>query len=105
MFMQLLKSVNLHSLDTLVSFDFVGLFTNVPVYEALQIIRNKLHNNDTLAEQSVLQVEAITELLEVGLRITYFWVDRFLQQKDGMVMGSSLSPAVSNIYMKHGVQG
>jgi predicted GIY-YIG superfamily endonuclease len=42
------------------------------------------------------------ELLDVCLRTTYFQVDdRFYQQKDGMAMGSSLSPTVSNIYMKH----
>jgi hypothetical protein len=42
------------------------------------------------------------ELLEVCLRTTYFQVDdRFFQQKDGMAMGSSLSPIVSNIYMEH----
>jgi hypothetical protein len=46
-FVQLLKSVNLQSLDTFVSFDDVSLFTNVPVDEALQVIRNKRHNNDT----------------------------------------------------------
>jgi hypothetical protein len=39
------------------------IFTNVPVDEALQVIRNKLHNDDTLAERSVLQVEAIMVLL------------------------------------------
>jgi hypothetical protein len=60
-----LKSVNLQSSDTLVSFDVISLFTNVPVYEALQVIGNKLHNDDTLAERSALKVEAIMELLEV----------------------------------------
>jgi hypothetical protein len=36
------------------------------------------------------------------LRTTYFQADdRFYQQKDGMAMGSSLSPIVSNIYMEH----
>jgi hypothetical protein len=45
-----------------------------------------------MAEQAVLQVEAITELLEVYLRITYFQVgDKFFQKKYGMAMGSSLS--------------
>jgi hypothetical protein len=84
---QLLKSVNLQSLDNLVSFDVVSIFSNVPVNEALLVIRNKLHNNDTLAEQSVLQVEAIMELQEVCLRTTYFQVDdKFFQQKDGMAM-------------------
>jgi hypothetical protein len=53
-FLQLLKSVNLQSSDTLVSFDIVSIFTNVPVDKTLKDIRNKLHNGDTLAEQSVL---------------------------------------------------
>jgi hypothetical protein len=70
---QLLKSVNLQSLDTLVSFDVVSRVTNVSVNKGLQVIRNKLHNDDTLAEWSVLQVEAIMELLEVCLRTTYIF--------------------------------
>jgi hypothetical protein len=48
----------------------------------------------TLWQNDVLQAEAIVELLGVCLRTTHF------QQKDDMVMGSSLS-TVSNIYMKH----
>jgi hypothetical protein len=71
-FIKLLKCVNLQALDTLVSFDIVSLFTNVPVDEALQVIRNKLQNDNTLAERSLLQVEAIMELLEVCLKTTYF---------------------------------
>jgi hypothetical protein len=53
-------------------------------------------------EWSVLQVEAIMELLEVCLRTTYFQVNhKFFQQKDGMAIESSLSPIVSNIFMEH----
>jgi hypothetical protein len=68
-----LKSVDLPTLDALVSFD-ISLFTNAPVDEALQIMSNELHNNDTLAERSALQAEAIIELLEACLRTTYFQV-------------------------------
>jgi hypothetical protein len=89
-FIQLLKSVNLQSPDTLVSFDVVSLFTNVPADEALQVISKELRNDDTLAERSVLQAEAIMELLEVCLKTTYFQVDdRFFQ------------PIVCNMYMEH----
>jgi hypothetical protein len=81
-FIQLLKSANLQSSGTLVSFDAVSIFTNIPVDETLQVIRNKLHNDDTLVERSVLPVKAIMELLEVYLRTTYFQVnDKFFQQK------------------------
>jgi hypothetical protein len=97
-----LKSVNIQSLDSFVDFDNFSLFTNVPVSGAQQVIRNKLHNNATLAEQSVLQVRAIMELLDICLRTTYFPVDdKLFQQKDGMAMVSSLSPIVSNIFMEH----
>jgi hypothetical protein len=76
-----------------------SFFTNVPV-KALQVISNKL--SDTLAEQSALQAEAITELLEICLRTVYFQVDeKFFQQKDGMAMGSFLSPIIINIYMEN----
>jgi hypothetical protein len=49
-----------------------------------------------------LQVEAIMELLEVCLTTTHFQVDdKFFQQKDGVAMGSSLKPIVSNICIDH----
>jgi hypothetical protein len=77
-----------------VSFD-ISLFTNVPVDEALQVIRSKLHNDDTLL------VKIIMEWLEVCLRTTYFQVNKLFQQKTGMAMASSLLPIVSNIFMEH----
>jgi hypothetical protein len=48
-FVSLLKSVILQSPDTLVTFD-VSLFTNVLANESLYVIKNKLRNDDTLAE-------------------------------------------------------
>jgi hypothetical protein len=56
-------------------FRYPQICTSVPVNEALQVIRNKFHNDDTLAQLSVLQVEVIMEMLEVCLRTTYFQVN------------------------------
>jgi hypothetical protein len=97
-----LKSVNLQSLDTLISFDVVSLFTNELISKVLKVIRNKLHNKDTLEEGPVLQIEAIMELLEVCLRTAYFQVDdKYFQQKYDVTMGSCLSPIVCNMYVEH----
>jgi hypothetical protein len=41
------------------------------------------------------------ELLEVYLIAIYFQVDKFFQQKDGMIVGCSLSTIISNIYMEN----
>jgi hypothetical protein len=49
-FLQLLRYVNVQGSDILVSFDVVSLFINVPVEEALDIIRNKWLEDETLAE-------------------------------------------------------
>jgi hypothetical protein len=96
-FIQSLKYVNFQSLDILVSFDVISLFSNVPVIEALQVISNKLHADDTLA----LEAKAIMEQLEVCLRTTHFQMDKFFEQREDMAMVSSLSPIVSNICMEH----
>jgi hypothetical protein len=66
-FIKLLTSLSFQSLDTIISFDAVGLASNVPVEEALQVIGNKLHNEHTLAEQSILHVKTTTEWLEICL--------------------------------------
>jgi hypothetical protein len=98
---QLLKSLELQSADNLVCFDVI-LFTDLPVSEVLQVVRNKLHSDDTMVEWSVLQTEACLGLLNVCLTMTYFKVsDKSSQQKHGIAMGSSLSPNVSNIYIEH----
>jgi hypothetical protein len=99
-FLQLLKSVNVLESDILVSFDVVNLFTNVSFEEVLDTIGNKLQEDDTLAEHSVLGVGAIMLLLAVYLKANYLHVaNRFYQQKEGMVMGSSLSYVVSNTFI------
>jgi hypothetical protein len=68
------------SSNALVSFNVVSIFTNIPVDEAIQVIRHKLQNDDTLAGRSVLGVEATMDLLEVCLETTYFQVDdKFFQ--------------------------
>jgi hypothetical protein len=100
--LELLKSVNIQTSDAFVTFNVVSLFTNIPVYEALQVISNKLRNDDTLLEQSFLQIKAIKELLKVCLKTTYFQVDdKFSQEEYGMAMGNPLSLIISNISMYH----
>jgi hypothetical protein len=68
-------SVNVRGSDILVSFDVVTLLTNIPAEEVLEFTGNKLLESDKLAESSVLEVDAIMELLEVCLKTTHFEVD------------------------------
>jgi hypothetical protein len=58
----------------MVSFDAMGLFTNVPTEEVLGVIKNKLQDYRTLGECSVLHVDSTFELLEVCLKNFIFSV-------------------------------
>jgi hypothetical protein len=69
-FLQSLKPVNVCDSDTLARFDVVSLLTEFLFEEILDIIRNKLWEDDTLAENSVLVLDAIIQLLELCLITT-----------------------------------
>lgn len=58
-----MSAVDVPESDILASLDVVSLFNEVPVEEILDIIRNKLWEDDTLAENSVLGVDVIMGLL------------------------------------------
>jgi hypothetical protein len=86
------------STGTFVSFDIVSLFTNVPVEEVLLIIRNRLRTDPSFPEHPPLQFEDVMELLDICFKTIYF---QYYQQKEGVAMGNSLSPVLSNIFMEH----
>jgi hypothetical protein len=99
-FIKFIEDINLQNEDCFVSSDVVSLFTNVPVEEVLQVIRNRLITDPSFPECSQLQAEDVMELLGICLTTTYLqFEDKFYQQKEGMAMGNSLSLVVSNIVM------
>ena len=86
--------------DALVSFDVTSLFTNVPIYEAVDIIHRKLTEED-LVERTPLPAERIAEFLQLCLKSTYFsYNGEFYEQKQGTAMGSPVSAVVTNLYME-----
>jgi hypothetical protein len=64
-FIKSIQDIDLQNEDSLVSFGAVTLFTNVPVEEALQVIRNRLNKDSSFQERSLLQVDGVTELLYI----------------------------------------
>jgi hypothetical protein len=59
-FLKLIQEINLQNKNHLVSHD-VSSFTNVPVEEVLQVIRNRLNTDPSFRERSHLQVEHVME--------------------------------------------
>ena len=98
---EMMGSVHVESDEILVSFDVSSLFTNVPVGEAVSIIRERLKEDGTLGDRTTLLPERIADLLEMCLRSTYFsFGGNFYEQKEGAAMGSPVSAVVANLYME-----
>ena len=87
--------------EVLVSFDVSSLFTNVPVDEAVQVIRDRLQQDEMLADRTTLSPDKVADLLEMCLKSTYFsYGGDFFEQWEGAAMGSPVSAVVADLYME-----
>lgn len=88
-FVKIIESQKLDKNDILVSFDIVSLFTNIPINEALNTVR-----------EICQPPEDIINLIEHCLNNTFFLFDsKTFKQIKGAPMGSSLSPPIANLFM------
>ncbi|XP_060518420.1 uncharacterized protein LOC132697146 [Cylas formicarius] len=90
-FLQLIKEINIDQQDVLASFDVKSLYPSIPIDEALDLIAM---NEDIPSH--------VIQLAEHCLKTTYFRYDgQLYRQTDGAPMGSSLSPAIGNLFMTY----
>lgn len=76
-------------------------YTSVPVDQALDIISERLHEDDTLQQRCKLKVDQVIQLLKFCLNTTYFIYDsKYYQQTHGAAMGSPVSPIVCNLFIE-----
>lgn len=100
-FVQRLSMITITDQDLLVSFDVKSLFTQVPIDEALTIVADKIHDDDSLIERTTLSATSICQLVRECLRSTYFeYRQSYWEQTEGSPMGSPLSPIIANLYME-----
>ena len=92
-FVDKLQEVQTTPQDHMVSFDVKNLFTQVPIDEALRVVREKVTSNQTLTKRTSIPAPQLVELVELCLRSSFFeFQDSFYEQVDGTAMGSPLSP-------------
>ena len=100
-FVEVMSDLRVEEDEILVSFDVSSLFTNVPIDEAVQVIRDRLRRDETLVSRTTLSPDRVAELLETCLKSTYFcYGGEFYEQREGAAMGSPVSAVVANLYME-----
>ena len=100
-FIQQLQGKKLEPGEVITSFDVKALFTSVPVQPAIQIVKQRLQQDNTLPQRTSMSIPQITFLLGFCLTNTYFlFQGKYYEQVQGAAMGSLISPLIANIFME-----
>lgn len=92
-FINAIKNIDIKSHYTLASFDIVNLYTNVPIQETLNIVKENLKKNLILLPEAI---DELLELLNETLKQNYFtFNNKYYIQNEGLAMGSPLSGILS----------
>ena len=79
-----------------VSFDVTSLFTNVPLNKIVDIVLNRIYNENLI--ETKLKRRTLKKLLLDACKKTAFSFNNIIyEQIDGVSMGSSLGPTLANI--------
>ena len=80
--MDTISNTTFQPIDTLVSFDVESLFTNVPVDQACDIVKQRLEADPTLQDRTRLNPDQIHDLLLTCLNSTSFrWREYYYKQE------------------------
>ena len=100
-FIQQFQGKKLEPGEVITSFDVKVVFTSVPVLPAIQIVKQRLQQDNTLPQRTSMSIPQITSLLEFCLTNTYFlFQGKYYEQVQGAAMGSPISPLIANIFME-----
>ena len=83
---------------SLVSFDVVSLFTNVPLKRTINVILDRIYKQK-LIETKIKKTTMKKLIIDCCTKSTFSFNDKLYEQTDGVCMGSSLGPTLANIIM------
>ncbi|XP_066021382.1 uncharacterized protein [Pocillopora verrucosa] len=93
-----MRDKTLNACEELLSFDFVSLFTKIPVDLAVKVAKERLQEDASLRQRTSLPVEDIIHLLSFCLKTTQFaYNGTYYQQVFGTAMGSPISAVIPNM--------
>ena len=100
-FVNRVKDVKIAEDETLVSYDIVAMYPSIPQEKALDMVYQKLINDDTLQEKTKITPRDIIELLKICVSEVYFVFNRKLyMQIRGLAIGYSTSGFTADIFME-----
>ena len=85
----------------MVSFDVTSMYTNIPIIDTLNIIKDYVNNDDQFTRKTAIPQDNFIDLVHLVLTTTcYIFNSQFYQQTDGAAMGGPASSTAAEIYMQ-----
>ena len=87
--------------EIMVSFDVTSLYTNIPIIDTLNIIKDHVHSDDQFTGRTAIRQDKFLDLVNLVLTTTWCtFKSQFYQQTDGVAMGGPASSNTTEIYMQ-----
>ena len=76
----------------MVSFDVTSLYTNIPIIDMLNIIKDCVNNDDQFTRKTATPQDKFLDLVHLVLTTTWYTFNsQFYQQTDGVAIGGPAS--------------
>ena len=81
--------------------DVTSLYTNIPIIDTLNIIKDYVNNHDQFTRKTAIPQDKFLDLVHLVLTTTcYIFNSQFYQQTDDIAMGDPASSNTAEIYMQ-----
>ena len=100
-FSNYIRNVPIEDDEIMVSFDVTSLYTNIPIIDTLNIIKDYVNNNDQFTRKMTIPQDKFLALVHLVLTTAWYTFNfQFYQQTDGLAMGGPASSTTAEIYMQ-----
>ena len=100
-FFNYIRNVPIDDDEIMVSFDVISLYTNIPITDTLNIIKDYVNNDDQFNRKTAKPQDKFLDLLHLFVTNTWYTFNsQFYQQTDGVAIGDPASSTTAEIYMQ-----
>ena len=101
MFSSYIRNVPTDVDEIMVSFNVISLYTNIPIIDTLNKIKDYVDNDDGFSRKTAIPKDKFLDLVNLVLTFTWYTFNsQFYQQTDGVAITGPASSTTTKIYMQ-----
>ena len=98
-FLEKLQESNWNSNQVMVSFDVKSLITNALLQEAIDLISNKIYDNNSNSNQLQIKKKIFKKLLNLTTKGLFLYKDKSFQQINDVSMDPPIGSTITNSFL------